>query len=84
MIAFCRPRTVYSRLGDRRRIWFDLSRRYKIVEADTIGGVSLGVHFFAIRLLDDGSESLISRHRKRNAAMRAVARAANPRKKVRR
>lgn len=84
MMAFLRPRRLTTRLGDVRRVSLSVCRRFKVVEADTIGGVSLGQHFFAVRLCDDGSEFLISRHRKRGAAMRAVARAANPRKKVRR
>jgi hypothetical protein len=84
MLAFTRPRKLRNRYGDKRIVWYTLDRRFKIVQSDGIAGIALPVHYHAIELLPDG-ERLISRHRKRGAAMRAVARAAQPqRKKVRR
>lgn len=84
MMAFCKPRRLKNRYGDTRVVWLTIDRRYKVVRSTGIAGIAMPEHFFAIRLCDDGSEFLISRHRKRGAAMRAVARAAQPRKKVRR
>lgn len=83
MIAFTRSRRIKNRYGDVRHVWFSLCRRYKVVRSDSIAGVAMVEHFHAVEVMPDG-ERLISRHRKRGAAMRAVSRAAQPRKKVRR
>lgn len=83
MIAFARPKRIRNRWGDLRIVWYTPDKRYKVVRSDSIAGVAMIEHFHAVEVMPDG-ERLISRHRKRSAAMRAVQRAAQPkRKKVR-
>ena len=75
-VRFLRARRSTSRFGDTRREWHRADHAVKVVESRTIAGIELPVRYHVVRLTPGAvcSECLLSRHRKRTAALRAAER----------
>lgn len=71
-----RRRRERSTFGDVRRCWLREDRLVKVTESKGIDGIALDTRYHVIRLTPDNvcRESLVSRHRVLNAALRAAGR----------
>lgn len=88
--AFRRPRRSVSRFGDPRRTWRHQSGAAAVVETVTCGGVAIRRNLkgepcpiYHAVLVTEAGESLVSVHRRLNAAFVAVAKALRPTPKKR-
>lgn len=68
-----KPARKRNRYGDKLLVWTRSDRAVKVVLSRSICGVALPERFKVIRILNEG-ESLVSRHRRRNAALRVAER----------
>lgn len=67
-----RPRVRKNRYGDRYRTWSLAGSGLEVVETRSICGVGCGRHFYVGRATGNHTAEILSRHRKRRAAMRAA------------